>query len=103
LGVTFGGFTSINGSFAVAMPDGKGWQWSASTTTSSAYFNMFAGNFGQQPPPITGTGGASCGICACNATVTGFFSGATAERAGVAYHIQDGSTNVLGAAAFKKD
>jgi len=106
LGVTFGGSTSITGNFAVAMPDGKGWQWSSSTATSSALFSMSVQNFGSPPFPITGTGGACAGVSSCRADVTGFFAGASAERAGIGYIIQDstsGIIDVVGAAAFKKD
>ncbi len=42
----------------------------------------------------------------CTAGVFGFFAGATAERAGISYHINDGfsaSTQVIGAAAFTKN
>ena len=89
LGVTFGSLASITGSFAVAMPDGNSWQWSGSTSTSTALFSM----------------SSTCG-CSCSADVTGFFSGASAERAGVGYLIHDtgsGTIDVVGAAAFKKD
>jgi len=106
LGVTFGGSTSITGNFAVAMPDGKGWQWTASTSTSSALFSMSVNNFVAPPSPITGTGGACGGACSCQADVTGFFAGTSAERAGIGYIIQDstsGTVDVVGAAAFKKD
>ncbi len=99
LDVTFGGSTSVSGSFAVAMPDGKGWQWSNSTSTSTAFFAMQGQN-------ITGSGGACGGVSTCSASVTGFFAGASAERAGIGYLIQDstsGTTDVVGAAALKKN
>jgi hypothetical protein len=89
LSVTFGGSTSVSGNFAVAMPDGKSWQWSSSTSTSTAFFSM----------------GATCGS-SCQADVTGFFAGASAERAGVGYLIHDtssGTIDVVGTAAFKKN
>jgi hypothetical protein len=54
---------------------------------------------------VTGTGGSACGgASSCGALVEGFFAGASAERAGLVYHIQDSSVgkDVLGAAAFTK-
>jgi hypothetical protein len=42
----------------------------------------------------------------CTGRIDGFFAGASAERAGVGYHISDpmaGSRNIFGAAAFKRD
>jgi hypothetical protein len=89
LGVTFGSLASITGSFAVAMPDGKSWQWSGSTSTATALFSMVS----------------TCG-CSCQADVTGFFAGASAERAGIGYLVHDtgsGTIDVVGTAAFKQD
>jgi hypothetical protein len=63
--------------------------------------STFSGSFikGQG---VTGTNLNSC-ASSCSAGVEGFFSGATAERAGVAYHINDnGSLDIVGAAAFTK-
>jgi hypothetical protein len=50
-----------------------------------------------------GSGGA-CGVSGCTASIQGFFAGASAERAGVGYRIQDGTSfnNIIGAAAFQK-
>jgi hypothetical protein len=47
---------------------------------------------------LSGTNGCST----CSASVDGFFAGATAERAGLGYQINDASTNIVGAAAFTK-
>jgi hypothetical protein len=60
--------------------------------------NTFTGN-GQ-----TGLGG-SCPGSSCSASVSGFFAGTNAERAGLGYQIDDFSTGfdvVVGAAAFTK-
>jgi hypothetical protein len=48
--------------------------------------------------------GSTCAACGCSAAVNGFFAGASAERAGMAYHITDfaGSKNVVGAVALTK-
>jgi hypothetical protein len=55
---------------------------------------------------LQGSGSLTISGCAsgCNALINGFFAGATAERAGLAYHINDWaiSKDVLGAAAFTK-
>lgn len=61
-------------------------------------------NFGSGSLTVSGTGGACQGGSGCNAMVNGFFSGASAERAGLGYHIDDpnGNRSLLGAAAFKK-
>src|SRR5262249_18312938 len=92
LNVTFGATSMINASLSVAMKDGKGYSASGTTTTSLSTFSMSMS--------ATGTGGA-CG-CGCFASASGFFSGANAERAGLAYSINDSSQSVSGAAALKK-
>jgi len=94
LGVTFGMTTSLTFNFNVAMPDGKGFAMTGSTTTASS---LFTGS-----PSITGSGGACA--CSCTSSLQGFFAGTNAERAGIAYEINDsfGSGKLLGAAAFKK-
>jgi hypothetical protein len=59
--------------------------------------------------PGTGAAAGTCGT-SCVASVQGFFAGATAQRAGIAYQIQDSSivndrsvnSQIVGAAAFKK-
>jgi hypothetical protein len=54
-------------------------------------------------PSVTPTTAASC-LQGCNANVAGFFAGASAERIGVAYNINEFVTGqaINGAAAFKK-
>ena len=64
--------------------------------------NSFSGSF-VQGQGVVAANGNSC-LSGCNALVNGFFAGATAERAGLAYHIDDAlvGKDVLGAAAFAK-
>jgi hypothetical protein len=98
---TFSGSLSIDfatarmlGNFSIAMPDGKGYALNSSGSASGAQFALSTA--------VTGSGGACVG-CGCNASVQGFFAGASAERAGLAYHVQDvNRADVFGAAAFKK-
>ena len=55
--------------------------------------------------PAVSPTGAACS-CGCSAAINGFFAGASAERAGMAYHIADfslsGTKDVVGAAALIK-
>jgi hypothetical protein len=92
LSVNFGTAHTVTGIFSVAMPD-KSYAWTSTTTTPGAGFNMFS-NSG-----ITG-----CSDGTCSANVRGFFAGASAERAGIGYQINDNNNGnqVAGAAAFKK-
>ena len=100
LGVDFAN-AAVNGSFNVGMPDGKGYAWSIATSING--YTFLENSSGS----ITGTGGACPNSCGCSARTHGFFAGASAERAGVGYHITDGISstpaNIIGAAAFKKD
>jgi hypothetical protein len=84
-------FYSISGSFSAAMAD-RTYNWSAGSGSSGPFWAMFA-NSG-----LT-TGCANSG--GCSVTMTGFFSGSAAERAGMSYKISD-TVNVVGAAAFKQ-
>jgi len=89
--VNFGdtrGGPRVDGSFGVAMPSGTSYAWSIGTNIGSAYSFIVSSS--------------PCG-CTCSARTHGFFSGASAERVGIGYHISDGPIDVLGAAAFKKD
>jgi hypothetical protein len=85
--VTFGPNGTMDGNFKVAMPDTVySWAWRATT----------AAQFGASSSAVTGCSST------CVASVAGFFSGATAERIGAVYHVQDPGKNILGAAAFTK-
>ena len=98
LSVNFGdtrGGPRVDGSFNVAMPSGRGYAWSIGTNIGSGY------SFSLSGLPVTGSGGA-CGS-GCSARTHGFFSGASAERVGLGYHISDTFIDVIGAAAFKKN
>ena len=99
LSVDFGRLT-VGVALNAAMPDGKGYQIGGSAQISG---NTFFGQqfFGQGSLATSGTGGACSS--GCNALVQGFFAGTTAERAGLAYHVQDVlGPNVTGTAAFTK-
>jgi hypothetical protein len=97
LAVDFSGATTVTGNFNVSMTDGKGYQWTGATSISG--YSFFISNFGG----VTGSGGACGGACGCDAFVHGFFAGTNAERAGIGYRIDDSTTQVIGAAALKKD
>jgi hypothetical protein len=85
--VTFGGVASIDANFTVTMPDRTYTMDVTGVATSSAQFGF--------SPTV---GGCQSG---CNANVQGFFAGTNAERAGIAYEIND-LKSVVGAAAFAK-
>jgi len=92
LGIVFGASHSITGNFNVAIAS-KNYAWGFTTSSTNALFNASS----------TIGCGATC-ACGCTIGTSGFFAGASAERAGVAYHIQDQFVrDVFGAAAFKKN
>ena len=96
--VNFGaasGAHMIQANLDIAMSDGRGYNFNNSTTSSSSLFSMSGS--------VTGSGGA-CGTSSCFGSVSGFFAGANADRAGVGYQIQDPilGRQVIGAAALKK-
>ncbi|MEO8717457.1 MAG: hypothetical protein ABI423_04475, partial [Burkholderiales bacterium] len=64
--------------------------------------NTFSGSY-SDGAGMNGTNSSSC-LSGCSSSVAGFFAGAAAERAGLAYKISDSfaGKDVLGAAAFKK-
>jgi hypothetical protein len=97
LSVSFGTQTVI-GNFGVTA-GARSYSWT--TPTMFIFNSRFAGTtFSGEGSNLTG---GSCAACGCSASVTGFFAGANAERAGLSYHIQNSSTNILGAAAFKRN
>ncbi len=93
LAVNFGTST-VGVNFNVQMPD-------RTYTIGGDAFISGPNFFGSLFSGLT-LGGCSC---ICDARVDGFFSGASAARAGAIYHISDIDLgkNVIGAAAFKKD
>jgi hypothetical protein len=104
LSVDFGRLT-VGMDLRVAMSDGNGWQVGGNAQISANTFSGSFDPFGGGNLTVTGTGGSACGgASSCGALVEGFFAGASAERAGLVYHIQDSSVgkDVLGAAAFTK-
>ena len=91
---------SVGVNLNAAMPDGKGYLVGGSAQISGNTFSGFQ-SFGQGSLTTSGTGGACSS--GCNALVSGFFAGTSAERAGLAYHIQDViGPNLNGTAAFTK-
>ena len=96
LSVDFGRLT-VGVGLTVQMPDDTYSIGGNALISSGTPF--FSGVSGQNLT-VSG-GGCSSG---CSARVEGFFSGATAERAGLGYHIDDSgfAKQVLGAAAFAK-
>jgi len=98
LSVDFGQFT-VGTNLNVAMSDGKGYAIGGSAQITGSLFS--ATNFSGLT--VSGTAGSACSS-GCNALVSGFFAGASAERAGLGYHISDSlaNKNVVGAAAFTK-
>jgi hypothetical protein len=79
----------ITGDFKVAMPD-RTYTWKSETTNVASAFSL------SQITPV----GGCVSTCGCSTSVSGFFAGASAERAAVVYRLDDIKT-VLGAAAFK--
>ena len=96
LEVLFGARSTVTMAFSVDMPDGNKYLMNGSTAASGAMFSTSSLS-------VTGAGGNACGS-GCYSYVQGFFSGANAARAGVAYHISDyypAGADIVGAAAFK--
>lgn len=99
LNVTFNPtYANVGMNFNVAMPNGVGYSITGSTTTASSLFSASTNN---EDLSVSGTGGG-CATGGCSSQVQGFFAGASAQRAGVAYQINDSSAQILGAAAFTK-
>lgn len=90
---------AINMNLNVDMPAaGLGYLINGSALISGS---TFSGSFGKGQG-VTGTNLNSC-ASTCSASVQGFFAGATAERAGLGYHVNDNfSTDIVGTAAFTK-
>jgi hypothetical protein len=84
----------------VGMSDGKGYAIGGFAPITG---NQFAGT-SSTGLAASGTAGGACGTSGCTALVNGFFAGASAERAGLGYHIKDSfaGKDVIGAAAFKQ-
>ena len=96
LSVTFGATHTIGASLQIAMQDGKGFSMVGTTTSVSSAFSM--------TPTVTGTSGGACSS-SCSGSIQGFFAGATAERVGLGYRIQEipSFKQLVGTAAFKKN
>ena len=74
---------------------GQSYGISGSTTSGSSVFLIESG------VTITGPSGICTG--GCSGEIKGFFAGASAERAGIGYLIRHPSTNIIGAAALKRN
>ena len=88
---------SVTMAFSVTMPDGNKYLLNGPADYASGAL------FSSSSLTVTGAGGNACGS-GCYSYVQGFFSGANAARAGVAYHINDyypAAADIVGAAAFK--
>jgi hypothetical protein len=81
-------FHTLSGNFTAQMTD-RTYNWGATGTASSPYFQM------------SGSASGCAASGGCSATMTGFFAGTAAERAGLSYRIND-TVDVIGAAGFKK-
>jgi hypothetical protein len=86
---------AVGVSLTASMQDGVTYSIGGSAAISGSTFS------GSTLSNLT-TSGSGC-FSSCSASVQGFFAGTSAERAGLAYHISDGSgSDVVGAAAFAK-
>jgi hypothetical protein len=92
LSVDFGAFSVQIINLGVAMPDAS-YLVNGNGFVSGNRFSFFTN---------TVTGGTACGACSCSSSGNGFFAGASAERAGLAYQISDFSKQINGVAAFQK-
>jgi hypothetical protein len=87
---------TVTMAFGVTMPDGNKYLMNGPADSASGAL------FSSSSLTVTGAGGNACVGSGCYSYVEGFFSGANAARAGVAYHINDSYTaDIVGAAAFK--
>jgi hypothetical protein len=93
----FGGGATLNLSNAqVTMPTHGTYVLNGGTTICGA------GSSFSFSPAVTPGGGSAC-LSTCSSFVGGFFAGSNAERAGLAYHINDsGLKEVVGTAALTK-
>jgi hypothetical protein len=98
LNVNFGSLT-VGLNLNMAMGDGRGYAIGGSAQISGSTFSGSGGQGGAGLLTTSGSGGAC--LSGCLASVQGFFSGTSAERAGLGYHIVD-DKQLIGAAAFKK-
>jgi FecR protein len=102
LNVDFGAAT-VGLNLKIAMPDSNGYLLGGSAEIlrpGSLFSGDTSSSQGSSLVTITPTDQRAC---ICSATVQGFFSGLSAERAGLSYNIQDSAAGaIVGAAAFKK-
>ena len=97
-----GSLTANFGSGAVSGNLGVPMGANTYSTSWTGYFGSNGSFYGYDYMNVTSTGG-ECSACMCGTSVTGFFAGANAARAGLVYEIY--GTNygdIHGAAVFKK-
>jgi hypothetical protein len=104
LTVTFNASPTVGLNYSVSMPDGSNYVVNQTIMGSGAIFSGTASGNPSNGAFIGTTGGCTGGATSCSSFVQGFFAGASAERAGVGYHIHDimAGKHVIGTAAFKK-
>jgi hypothetical protein len=102
LNVTFGATHTIGVSYTVAIGGGTYVVNHTGTGTGSSFSQTGTGNFASGA--FAGSSGSVC-TGSCSSFVQGFFAGASAERAGIGYHISDTivGKNIIGTAAFTKN
>jgi hypothetical protein len=105
LNVTFGATPTVGVSYTVVMPDVTYVVNQSGAFSGNAFAFTATGSFSSGA--FIGTSSTACtgGATSCSSTVKGFFAGASAERAGMGYHIIDSMVgkNIIGTAAFKRD
>ena len=102
LNVIFGATHTIGMSYTVAMPGGINYVVNHTGTGSGSSFSQ-VGSGSMSSGAFLGSNGGAC-TGSCSAFVQGFFAGASAERAGIGYHITDTNIgrNIIGTAAFQR-
>jgi hypothetical protein len=101
LNVTFGATHTVGVSYTVAI-SGLNYVVNHSATGSGNTFSgSGSGSFGSGA--FAGSSGTVC-TGSCSSFVQGFFAGASAERAGIGYHITDtmAGRQIIGTAAFQR-
>ncbi|HEU0282911.1 MAG TPA: hypothetical protein VFQ99_03940, partial [Gallionella sp.] len=68
------------------------------TTATTISGSTFSGSL----LSTTSSTGSCGGACGCATSVSGFFAGANASRAGLSYTLNNGTANIQGVAAFAK-
>jgi hypothetical protein len=101
LNVTFGATNTIGVNYTVAIGGVNYVVNQTGTGSGSTFSQTGSGNFASGA--FAGSSGTVC-TGSCSSFVQGFFAGASAERAGIGYHITDSiiGRNIIGTAAFQR-